>query len=426
MATAAVGNRVLQERLDSARKLTDYVFSLLKPEAVYARPIPERHRLVFYFGHLEAFDWNLIARKTLDVPSFHPAFDKLFEFGIDPPVGQAASDEPSDWPRLDEIRGYNRRIRGVLDDLLDQSPETIPEQIVQVILEHRLMHAETLAYLLHNLPYEQKAPGGMALAFSSHSPLAFSMIDIAPGLATLGQKPGKFGWDNEFDQHQVDVPGFRIGKFKVTNGQYLDFVKAGGTPSHFWTPRKSQQGDRWHYRGMFSEVPMPVNAPVYVTHAQASAYAQWAGKRLPTEPQFHRAAYGTSLTGETPAHETSGLAERPYPWGHAEPSSKRGNFDFHQWDPIDVDAHPAGESASGVAQLVGNGWEWTSTKFGPFPGFQPMSFYPGYSKNFFDEEHYVMKGGSPVTAACMLRRSFRNWFRPDYPYVYASFRLVED
>jgi gamma-glutamyl hercynylcysteine S-oxide synthase len=426
LATATAANRALQERLDSARKLTDYVFSLLKAEALYARPIPERHRLIFYLGHLEAFEWNLIARKTLDVPSFNPTFDKLFEFGIDPPVGQAASDEPSDWPSVDEIRGYNRRIRGILDDLLDSSEQVIPEQIIQVALEHRLMHGETLAYLLHNLPYNQKATGGMALAYSSHSPLAASMIPIAPGLATLGQKQGKFGWDNEFAEHQVEVPGFQIGKYKVTNGQYLDFVRVGGAPPFFWTERKSQQGTRWYYRGMFSEVPLTVNAPVYVTHAQASAYAQWAGKRLPTEPQFHRAAYGASSTAETPAHETSGLPERPYPWGHAEPSSRRGNFDFHQWDPLDVDANPAGDSASGVSQLVGNGWEWTSTKFAPFPGFQPMSFYPGYSQNFFDEEHYVLKGGSPVTAACMLRRSFRNWFRPDYPYVYAGFRVVED
>jgi formylglycine-generating enzyme required for sulfatase activity len=427
MATATAANRALQERLDSARKLTDYVFSLLKAEAIYARPIPERHRLIFYLGHLEAFDWNLIARKTLDVPSFHPAFDKLFEFGIDPPVGQAASDEPSDWPRVDEIRGYNRRVRGILDELLEQSPEqVIPEQIIQVALEHRLMHGETLAYLLHNLPYEQKSSGGMPQAYASHGPVAPAMIAIAPGLATLGQQHGKFGWDNEFAEHKVEVPGFRIGKYKVTNGQYLDFVRDGAAPPHFWTQRRSQQGPRWFYRGMFSEIPLPVNAPVYVTHAEAIAYAKWAEKHLPTEPQFHRAAYGTSLTGETPAHETSGLAERPYPWGHAEPSSKRGNFDFHQWDPLDVDAHPAGDSASGVAQLVGNGWEWTATKFGPFSGFQPMPFYPGYSKDFFDEQHYVMKGGSPVTAACMLRRSFRNWFRPDYPYVYAGFRVVED
>jgi gamma-glutamyl hercynylcysteine S-oxide synthase len=424
MPAVTVASRALQERLDSARKLTDYVFSLLKAEAIYSRPIPERHRLVFYLGHLEAFDWNLIARKTLDVPSFHPTFDKLFEFGIDPPVGQAASDEPSDWPRVDEIRAYNRRIRGIVDELIEQAPD----QIIQVALEHRLMHAETLAYLLHNLPYEQKMSGGMPLTYSSssHRLAAARMIEIAPGVATLGQKPGKFGWDNEFAEHQVEVPAFRIAKYKVTNGQYLEFVRDGGAPPHFWTQRKSQQTARWFYRGMFSELPLPVNAPVYVTYAEASAYAQRAGKRLATEAEFHRAAYGMPPGGVTLVHETRDGAERPYPWGYAEPNARRGNFDFHQWDPSDVDANPGGDSAAGVSQLIGNGWEWTATKFGPFAGFQAMPFYPGYSQDFFDGEHYVLKGGSPVTAACMLRRSFRNWFRPNYPYAYASFRMAED
>ncbi len=171
---------------------------------------------------------------------------------------------------------------------------------------------------------------------------------------------------------------------------------------------------------MFSEVPLPLNAPVYVTHAEASAYARWRGKTI-----THRSGVSSGrICGECGRNREG--RERPYPWGNAEPDASRGNFDFHHWDPVDVDANPAGDSASGISQLVGNGWEWTATQFAPFPGFQPMPFYPGYSQNFFDEEHYVMKGGSPVTAACMLRRSFRNWFRPNYPYVYASFRLVED
>ena len=406
MSTASVISPALQQRLDSARQLTDSIFGLLKPEAFYSRPIPERHRLIFYLGHLEAFDWNLICRKTLGVASFSPQFDTLFEFGIDPPVGQAASDQPSDWPSVEEIQTYNRRVRARIDEFLDQAPE----QIVLVALEHRLMHAETLAYLLHSLPYDQKVSSAAPVLHST-KPLTNPMIEIAPGAATLGQERGKFGWDNEFDEHQVNVSGFRIGKYKITNGQYLDFVRQGARAPHFWT----QRGESFIYRGMFSEIPLPLNAPVYVTHAEATDYARWAGKKLPTEEQFHRAAY------ETPAG-----FERPYPWGSAQPDVTRGNFDFYYWDPVDVNANPAGDSASGVAQLVGNGWEWTATKFGPFPGFQPMPFYPGYSQNFFDEEHYVMKGGSPVTAACMLRRSFRNWFRPNYPYVYASFRVVED
>ncbi|HEX5229553.1 MAG TPA: SUMF1/EgtB/PvdO family nonheme iron enzyme [Bryobacteraceae bacterium] len=402
----------LQQRLHSARRLTDSIFELLTPEALYSRPIAERHRLIFYVGHLEAFDWNLICRKTLGIDSLSPQFDTLFEFGIDPPVGQAASDQPSDWPAIDEIQAYNSRVRARIDDLVDHAPE----QILHVALEHRLMHAETLAYLLHNLPYDQKASNAIPAASYSSTRLVNPMIAIEPGAATLGQKQGEFGWDNEFSRHQVNVPGFRIGKHKITNAEYLEFVNQGAPPPHFWTRRDGQ----WFYRGMFAEIPLPLNAPVYVTHQEAAAYARWRGKRLPSEAEFHRAAYGT------PRPETTGDQSRPYPWGNAAPHAAHGNFDFHHWDPVDVNATPAGDSAWGVSQLVGNGWEWTSTKFGPFPGFQAFPFYPGYSQNFFDEEHYVMKGGSPVTAACMLRSSFRNWFRPNYPYVYATFRLAAD
>ena len=164
---------------------------------------------------------------------------------------------------------------------------------------------------------------------------------------------------------------------------------------------------------MFGEVPLPLDWPVYVSHAEAAAYARWTEKDLPTEAEWHRAALGT-----TAEHE------RPYPWGSQPPARAFGNFDFHRWDPVSVTAHPAGASAFGVMDLVGNGWEWTSTIFSPFPGFEPFPFYPGYSANFFDGRHYVLKGGSARTAACMLRRSFRNWFQPHYPYVYAKFRCV--
>jgi formylglycine-generating enzyme required for sulfatase activity len=237
------------------------------------------------------------------------------------------------------------------------------------------------------------------------------MIPIPGGVATLGQKPGEFGWDNEFSEHPVTVSDFAIAKHKVTNGQYLEFVREGAPPPHFWTERNGE----WFYRGMFAEIPLPLNAPVYVTHQEACRYARWKNATLPGEEQFHRAAYGTP-SGD----------QRTYPWGADRPDYTRGNFDFHHWDPVDVDSTPAGDSAFGVSQLVGNGWEWTATRFGPFPGFEPFSFYASYSRNFFDGEHYVLKGASPRTDACFARRSFRNWFRPDYPYVYASFRLAEN
>ncbi|MDP8979029.1 MAG: SUMF1/EgtB/PvdO family nonheme iron enzyme [Acidobacteriota bacterium] len=396
----------LIEAVHDARARTDAHFSLLQPSALYQRPIPERHRLIFYLGHLEAFDWNQIGRSALGLRSFHPEFDKLFEFGIDPPPGQAAADQPSDWPTQAQVLEYNRLTRQTLDRVLDQAPE----QILHIALEHRLMHAETLAYLFHNLPYDAKlAPPDLELA-PAPGPVPV-MISIPAGSTILGQSPDCFGWDNEFNRHQVEVHPFRMAKYKVTNGQYLEFVRAGVPAPHFWVERDGQ----WFYRGMFAEVPLPLDWPVYVTHDEASAYAKWAGKSLPTEAQFHRAAY----TGED--DNTA-----PYPWGGALPSPLHGNFDFHRWDPAPVTADPAGDSVFGVAQLVGNGWEWTSTAFAPFEGFQPSPSYPGYSQNFFDGQHFVLKGASPRTAACFLRRSYRNWFRPNYPYVYATFRVVEN
>ena len=164
---------------------------------------------------------------------------------------------------------------------------------------------------------------------------------------------------------------------------------------------------------MFEELPLPLEWPVYVSHAEASAYARWAGKSLPTEAQWHRAAYATP-EGD----------EREYPWANKTLDSSPGNFNFKSWDPTPVAAFPEGKSAFGVADLLGNGWEWTSTVFAPFPGFQRFPFYPGYSADFFDDKHYVLKGGSARTAACMMRRSFRNWFQPHYQYVYAGFRCV--
>src|SRR5207248_8735545 len=110
----------LSEALAGARTRTDELFSLLVPEALYDRPIPERHRIIFYFGHLEAFDWNQVCRGALGMSSFNPEFDKLFEFGIDPPVGKLPEDQPSDWPRPEEIRVYNRRVRDAVDRALEQ------------------------------------------------------------------------------------------------------------------------------------------------------------------------------------------------------------------------------------------------------------------------------------------------------------------
>jgi iron(II)-dependent oxidoreductase len=378
----------LTQQLQHARQITDELFRLVRPDSLYERPIPERHRLIFYLGHLEAFDWNLLGRQALDLPAFDSSLDHLFAFGIDPGDGDLPHDQPSDWPTVRTVETYNQATREQIDAVLPK----LPEPMTGAAIEHRLMHAETLAYLLHQLPYERKRPQPPPTVPDAGPPQA-SRIDIPAGDVEVGLRPGcGFGWDNEFDAHIVHVPAFRVDRYKVTNGEYLEFVRAGGDAPPFWI----QRGGAWFYRGMFAEIPLPLSCPVYVTHSQARAYAGWKGLKLPSEAQFQRAARGL-------------------------PASR--NTDFRYWDPIPVTADDDG--AGGPAQMTGNGWEWTSTVFGPFPGFRPFPFYTNYSEPFFDGAHFVLKGGSPRTAARLLRPSFRNWFRPSYPYVYATFRLVE-
>ncbi len=442
MAETQVNHSVptdLLARLAEARAITDKLFGIPLRDALYDRPIPERHRIVFYIGHLEAFDWNLLGNYAFKSPSFHPEFDQLFAFGIDPVDGGLPSDQPSDWPSLDDVHQYNDRVRQELDERLkneslsDAEGGLAPSGVyLNVAIEHRLMHAETLAYMLHQLPLNRKVKHPSANVPAA--PLADrKMIAVPAGTATLGlpRSPGVFGWDNEFEVNSLEVPAFAIDEYKVTNGEFLKFLQEGGYENRslwsdsdwkwiqhegirhpqFWVPHEGS----WNYRTMFAELPLALDWPVYVSQAEAAAYARWAGKQLPTEAQFHRAAYGTPE-----GHE------RAYPWGPGVPEQHLGNFDFWSWDPSPVQSHPAGRSSFGVAGLVGNGWEWTSTVFQPFPGFEPFPFYRGYSANFFDGKHYVMKGGSSRTAACMLRRSFRNWFQSHYQYAYSGFRCVSN
>ena len=434
----------LLERLAEARSRTDEIFRIVKPDSLYERPIPERHRIIFYLGHLEAFDWNLLRERVLGLQAFHPDFDKLFAFGIDPVNVALPSDQPVDWPSVADAQHYVKRIRGSIDAGLGAlksadwdsgavGSEFSASTLLNVAIEHRLMHGETLAYMLHQLPLDRKVRRRRKpeLIIPAVAP---GMIEIPAGRATLGLSRSDkniFGWDNEYEAHIVEVPTFAVDKYKITNRQYLDFVAAGGyeNPNCWaeedWNWRTAQDirhpafwswnRERWYYRTMFAETLLPLDWPVYVSQAEASAYARWAGKWLPTEAQWHRAAYGAGNG-----------SERPFPWGTEAPNSRKGNFDFHRWDPTPVGAFPEGESAFGVADPLGNGWEWTSTRFEPLPGFQRFSFYPGYSADFFDGKHYVMKGASARTAACMLRRSFRNWFQPHYQYVYAGFRCVSN
>ena len=314
--------RNFQTRLVEARARTDELFSYLHADGLYDRPIPERHRNIFYLGHFEAFDYNLVYRSACEREPFDASFDRLFAFGIDPVDGKLPIDQPADWPTVDEVRKYNRKVRESVDACLQESPLLDRDRpalrngyIFNIVIEHRLMHAETFAYLLHQMPLEKKdrvktCPVTEGLSVKP------KMVEIPAGSVTLGLEasPGEaFGWDNERNPRRVEVPRFALSAHNVTNGEFLEFVRSrayddqrywseegwewktshGFSHPGFWV----RKGDEWYCRLLFDEIPLPTDWPVYVTYAEADAYVRWAGKDLPTEAQLHRAAYGTPEGG---------------------------------------------------------------------------------------------------------------------------------
>jgi iron(II)-dependent oxidoreductase len=404
------------------RARTADIFALLTDEAYYDQPIALRHPIVFYEGHIPAFSLNTLVKKALGKPGLDEGLERLFARGIDPDDTPSGSTPRFTWPERAQVRAFVDAADQMVLDALAHETLDVPghplldgADAVYTILEHEAMHQETLLYMWHRLPHEKKRRPASYHVITDAPPVTPEDIPISGGTVRLGARRGSiaFGWDNELGDVTVDVAPFSVARFNVTNGEFLEFVASGGyrrpelwsSADWAWVQEHGLQhptfweraGTEWRWRGMFESLALPLQWPVYVSHAEASAYARWRGRRLLTEAEYQRLV-------------------TPYPSG--------GHFDFAGFEPAPVGTHPDSRSADGVDDLVGNGWEWTSTVFRPFPGFQASASYPEYSSDFFDESHYVMKGASPVTARELARPTFRNWFRPRYPYVYATFRLA--
>ncbi len=434
----------LEARFAAAWSRTDQLFRLIKDGEMLMQPIVWRHPFIFYVGHLPAFSWNQISGSILGWKSFNSHFDDLFCRGIDPDVDTGEChwhpDVPDQWPDIKKVLEYRDKVRSALIESIGMIPQLPSSDVMaqdgrvfEMVLEHEYMHQETLLHMLQELRLDKKnRPRNVRYSFQPPAPSR--TIEISAGTARMGAKFSDviFGWDNEFSETTVNVPRFAMDSLPVTNGDFLDFVRCGAYDDRsYWRPEDwgwlssterrhpnlwmKRRGD-WWYRTMFGLVPLSEVAswPVYVSLAEARAYASWKGKRLPTEAEFHRAAFSGPEAGD------SGNT-----WGDAAAASWHGNFNFTSWSPTPVGSHPAGFSRWGVGELVGNGWEWTDTPFSPFPGFTPyMTAYPEYSADFFDGKHFVLKGASWATAQELVRPSFRNWYQAHYPHVFAKFRCV--
>jgi iron(II)-dependent oxidoreductase len=334
-----------------------------------------------------------------------------------------------------DARAYCSRVRSAALDALDTLPdEPDPSQpacfAVGMVVSHEHQHNETMLQALNlrvGAPLLRCAaalpPGRPQLAGTS------VLVPGGPFVQGVDAADEPFSLDNERPAHEVDVAPFRIGRVPVTNGEWLHFIDDGGyRQPRWWSERGWEHRERadlsapqfWNPDGTrirFGHVEdIAVDEPVqHVTHFEAEAYAAWAGARLPTETEWEKAC----------AWDPRRNVRRRYPWGDDKPSDVFANLGGAALRPAPVGAYPAGASAYGAEQMLGDVWEWTSSRLRPWPGFVPM-IYQRYSEPFFFGDYRVLRGGSWAVDAGVLRPSFRNWDHPYRRQLFSGVRLAWD
>ncbi len=334
----------------------------------------------------------------------------------------------------DQARGYVSTVREKVWDVLENSdlagnPLVDEGFAFGMIAQHEQQHDETM------LATHQLRVGAPVLS-APPPPTAQGLLEgevvVPAGEFLMGTSADPWALDNERPAHPVHVPGFAIDVAPVTNEQYLAFLADGGydrpelwsargwahrqeaglVAPQFWTHEDGQ----WTRSAFGVRTPLRPRQPVvHVCWFEAEAYARWAGKRLPTEAEWEKAARFDPATGNS----------RRYPWGEETPDARHANLGQRHLEPADVGAYPAGVSATGAHQLIGDVWEWCATGFEPYPGFRAFP-YREYSEVFFGGDYRILRGGSFGTDEVACRGTFRNWDHPIRRQIFAGFRLARD
>ena len=342
---------------------------------------------------------------------------------------------------LPTMQGTLDYLESVRNAMLARLPETgeageAESYVYQLTVLHEDMHAEAFTYTRQTLAYPppEFSDGVTPPAADGHGPLEGD-VHVSGGTHQLGSDDSvPFRFDNEKQPHAVEVGPFAIARAPVTNAEFAAFVEDGGYDrAEFWSDdgwqwRRARQqtaplywrrgSDGWEQRWFDRWVSLAPHHPVcFVSLYEAEAYCAWAGRRLPTEAEWEVAA------SRVPTADGSALepGKRLYPWGDTPPLSERVNMDGYRLDCVDVAALPAGDSAFGCRQMLGNVWEWTSSLFKPYPGFE-ADLYKDYSEPWFEEGRRVLRGGAWATRSRLVNNNHRNYFTPDRNDIFAGFR----
>jgi ergothioneine biosynthesis protein EgtB len=401
----------------------------------------------WHIGHTSWFFETVLQKYQ---PGYkHYSDDFLFYFNSYYEGFGARIERPKRGTRSRPTVAETKRYRAHIDEQMARFIEGVSEhddadavlKIVRLGLEHEMQHQELLVYDIKHLLCDQfDAPIKTAPASLEN---VSGMAEIEGGLFELGypeksgdesphSKSDDFAWDNEKPAHKVFLEDFRIDRAPVSNGDYLEFIKAGGYQDFRWwhsagwtqvnqdnwrAPLYWEQHDgEWMIRDFAGLHPAAdkLNEPVsHVSFLEASAFAKWAGKRLPTEAEWEKAA---TLSSDD--------SRKSFPWGDASPDESRGNlFENGLWNVVPIGAFPQGQSAGGCHQMIGDVWEWTTSDYVPYPGFK--SEFDEYNDKWFVGQK-VLRGGSFATPQIHIRATYRNFFYPHERWMVGGFRCAKD
>ncbi|MFJ9951523.1 ergothioneine biosynthesis protein EgtB [Kitasatospora sp. NPDC091207] len=429
---AALREAIATELL-AARARTAALTDCVEDHDLTAQHSPLMSPLVWDLAHIGNQEELWLLRNIGGRQPMRPEIDPLYDAFEHP-----RAERPS-LPLLPpaEARAYAHEVRGRVFDLLEASPlEGAPLLdagfAFGMIAQHEQQHDETML-VTHQLRRGEPAltapPPPPAPADAATLP---ADVLVPAGPFTMGTDTEPWALDNERPAHRIDLPAFRLDTTPVTNGAYLRFIADGGYDDpRWWTTEGWEHRQRagltaplfWHREGRqwlrrrFGTVePVPDNEPVvHVSWYEADAYARWAGRRLPTEAEWEKAA----------RHDPATERSRRYPWGDGPPAPEHANLGQRHLRPAPAGSYPAGESPYGVRQLMGDVWEWTASDLHPYPGFRAWP-YKEYSEVFFGPEYKVLRGGCFAVAPVACRGTFRNWDYPIRRQIFAGFRTAAD
>jgi iron(II)-dependent oxidoreductase len=421
---------LIAAELERSRARTTLLTDAVDEDDLIRQHSPLMSPLVWDLAHVGSQEELWLVRDVGGREPVRPDIDHLYDA-----FQHARSDRPA-LPLLDaaEARKYLAQVRDkaldVLDRVkLDDRPLVNGGFAFGMIVQHEQQHDETM------LATHQLRAGGPVLSAPPPPPgnrRVRGEVLIPGGPFTMGTDTDPWALDNERPAHAVDVPAFLIDVAPVTNAEYAAFIDAGGYDDPRWWSATGwahrqeagltapmhwfQDGGAWHYRRFGRVAPIRSDEPVvHVGYHEAQAYAAWAGKRLPTEAEWEKAARWDPETGRS----------RRFPWGDDPPGPEHANLGQRHLSPAPVGAYPAGVSPLGVHQLIGDVWEWTSTDWHGYPGFRVFP-YPEYSEVFFGGDYKVLRGGSFGTDPAAVRGTFRNWDHPIRRQIFSGFRCARE